>query len=502
MSKKRLLDFNIQFFAEPQKWENDILGFVQKEDWLDVGFQVTRPNDPVDGIIGDVKTDNLVAKWQSIASEYQIPMMAQFHGFDTEAQRTFRVPVDTHNIEKGLVKVKINQSERMRQLIRSGVREDALYDYIINDGVRLADQVVTRSKVAKNELLATGKVTINENNLDLVVDYGVPDKQVNYTLDLSEDADISAQIQQIYDDALNVGVTLTGIYTSKYVINRMRNNKHLQTILNGNVGAGIQLRSSQVTDYLNDEFGITTVITNDLTYGASAEFGVDGRPHINSARYYPKNRITFFGTNPGGRLGTTIWGNPPEVDAARFFNVGTEPGVSPYVYVMQWMETDPTVLWTKASGLMMPVIFNPNSLFIATVADNFLNTPSVSPEDGAATVFGHTVSDLQTGVTVTGDKITGTLKYVNSGTLASDWGPGNFLVLKWSDIDPSATSLKVGLEPSMGAGMQEGIEDLDRNGVFKVTSKNTQKFKIVVSNAEHETVRTFDLSGLTVEGPA
>lgn len=97
-----------------------ILGMIPQTEWLDVGFNVTRPNDPLDAIIGDERTSNIMASWQSIAAEYQIPIMANFHAFDTEANKTFRVPIDTHNIEKGLIKVKINQSERMRELIRSG----------------------------------------------------------------------------------------------------------------------------------------------------------------------------------------------------------------------------------------------------------------------------------------------------------------------------------------------------------------------------------------------
>ena len=81
-------------------WEDKILGFIPKKDWLDIPFQITRPNDPADLLFGDRKTDNLVAEWNSIAAEYQIPVMAQFHGFDTESQTTFRIPIDTHNIEK------------------------------------------------------------------------------------------------------------------------------------------------------------------------------------------------------------------------------------------------------------------------------------------------------------------------------------------------------------------------------------------------------------------
>lgn len=350
------------------RYENDIFGLIPQAEWLDVGFNVTRPNDPIDGLFGDQRTSNLVATWQSIAAEYQIPMMAQFHGFDTEAQTTFRVPVDTHNIEKGLIKVKINQSERMRELLRSGVRQDEMFDYIINDGVRLADQVVTRSKVAKNELMASGVVTIHENNLNLTVDYGVPAANTAYQMDFSPIADIDAQIQQVIDDATEQGVIITGMMTSRKNITKMRRNSLIQEAINGSAGAGALVSAPALQAYLSENYGIETIVTNDLTYGASATIGQNGRPSIVSQRYYPDDKITFFATNPGGRLGVGLWGDPPEVDAGNFFPV--QGSNQPFVYVMQWMEKDPAVLWTKASGLFIPVLYNPNSLFIGTITDS------------------------------------------------------------------------------------------------------------------------------------
>lgn len=348
-------------------WEKGIFGMISEAEWLNVGFDVTRPNDPIDGLFGDEKTNNLIARWQSIASEYQIPVMAQFHGFDTEAKTTFRVPIDTHNIEKGLIKVKINQSERLRELINSGVQQDELVDYVLNDGIRLADQVFTRTKVAKNELMASGQVTIKENNLDLTVDYGVPAANKAYTLDLATTADIDAQLQAIIDDATAQGVVITGMMTSRRNITKMRNNAGLQKNINSNVGVGALIRSSSLEAYLSEEYGINRIITNDLTYGASAVIGSNDRPQITTARYFPVDKVTFFATNPGGRLGVGLWGNPPEVDAATFYKVN-QSSVSPYVYVSQNMEWDPAVLWTKASGLFMPVLYNPKSLFIATVS--------------------------------------------------------------------------------------------------------------------------------------
>lgn len=349
-------------------WENNILGFLRDEDRLSIPFNPTRPQDPIDGLFGDLKTDNIVASWQSMASAYQIPVMANFHAFDVEANTTVRVPVDTHNIEKGLIKVKINQSERMRALIRSGVQNDAMFEYVMRDAFNLGEQIITRTKVAKNELLATGQVTIRENGLDLVVDYGVPQSQISFALDLSSDADIPGQLQAIVDAALDVGITLTGMVTGRKNITKMRKNAGLQTEINGNVGAGSLLRTASLEAYLNEEFGINQIITNDLTYASDRRVDAVGNIVQTTARYFPDNKVTFFGTTGGAPLGSGLWGDAPEVDVARYMDVtGSEAG--PYIAISQWTEHDPAVLWTKASALFMPVLYNPNSLFIATVTE-------------------------------------------------------------------------------------------------------------------------------------
>lgn len=350
------------------KWENNILGFVPAEDWLDIPFNPVRQGDPTDRLFNDESTDNLMASWESMASEYQIPVMAQFHGFDTEAQTTFRAPIDNHNIEKGLIKVKINQSERMRALLRAGVQNDDMYDYVIRDGVRLGEQVITRTKVAKNELLATGKITIKENNLDLTVDYGVDASQTAFSIDVSDTADISEQIRAIVDAALDKGVTITGMFTSRNNITKMRKNAMLQQEINGNVGIGAMIKTADFNNYMSEEFGINTIITNDLRYGIEAGIGADGRPIINMNRYFPEDKITFFATNPNGRMGTGLFAPPPEVDSLNSQVSASEQ--SPYVFISQWTEKDPAVLWTKASTLYMPVLYNPYSLWIATVTES------------------------------------------------------------------------------------------------------------------------------------
>lgn len=355
------------------RFENNIMGLVPKQDWLDIPFVVNRPDaNPVDTLLGDIKTDNLVAYWETVAAEYQIPLMAQFHGFDTETQKTFRAPVDTKNIEKGLIKVKLDTSERMRTLLRSGVQKENLYDYVIKDGIRLAEQVITRSKVAKNELMASGKVTIKENNLDLTVDYGVPDSQKNIIIDfgLGASAPLDEQMETLIQNARDAGVVLNGVMLSRAMLTKFRKNSAMQKAINGSANdsliAGAALRA-----FFTEEYGISNVVINDATYGVQDGVDAEGKPKIKAVRYFPANGLTFFGTPNGGtKLGDGLWGDPPEADSAEIADSTAETSEeSPYVYIDQWFEDDPKVLWTKASTLFMPILYNPNSLWIASGAE-------------------------------------------------------------------------------------------------------------------------------------
>ena len=348
------------------RFEENIFGMIRKQDWLQVGLDVVRPNDPVDQVFGDVKTDNLIAYWESMAAEYGIPVMAQFHAFDVEAQKTIRRPVDVHNIEKGLIKVKIDQSERLRALIGRGVtNESELYRKVLNDGYNLAEEVFTRSKVAKNEVLATGKFTINENNLSLTVDFGVPEENVSKALDFGAGADkpLDEQLLELTEEAKSKGKPLNGLYTSSEIIAKLRKNSAIQKAVNGATMVGQLVRRADLEAYLNDEYGINRIYVQDGHYSLPLTMGADGRPVVSSQRYFPAVKAAFF--HADNKLGDGLWGDPPEVSAAKFMEV-SQSEVSPYVYVTQYAETDPAVTWTKASALFVPVLYDPNALYVAT----------------------------------------------------------------------------------------------------------------------------------------
>ena len=109
------------------------------------------------------------------------------------------------------------------------------------------------------------------------------------------------------------------------------------------------------------------------------------------------------------------------------------------------------------------------------------------------------VSDLMSWGLISGDKIQGTLKYLDGDNdITNYWGPGYFLPIKvLSDNWSQYTSVKIGLDPSAGSGLVEIIEDPDKNGVFKISDKNSQKFIIESTNGTETKRQVFDLSALS-----
>lgn len=143
------------------------------------------------------------------------------------------------------------------------------------------------------------------------------------------------------------------------------------------------------------------------------------------------------------------------------------------------------------------VVDNGDGTFTVTKDDGGLTNPTVGAVSSSATLFNTSVSDIQDSLVVGDSAITGTLKYLSSGDIADYWGAGNFMALDFSNFDTNATSVMVGLDPSQGSGLVEILTDPDHNGVFKVTNKDTQKFKIVTSDGTHTKTKLYDLSGLT-----
>lgn len=131
-------------------------------------------------------------------------------------------------------------------------------------------------------------------------------------------------------------------------------------------------------------------------------------------------------------------------------------------------------------------------------------TPSgsvdVAPVAQNRKLFDVTASTFQKNDIVVGENgITGTLKeMIDSNPITDVWGTGYFIGLKFA-LPVGCTSCKVGLNPSQGSGLVEIIDDPDKDGVFKVTDKDTQNFRVEAIINGVEVVKEYDLSTLTLQ---
>ena len=141
---------------------------------------------------------------------------------------------------------------------------------------------------------------------------------------------------------------------------------------------------------------------------------------------------------------------------------------------------------------------NSNMSFAPDDANDIpLASPSVVAISGSEEIWGHTISDLQSDITVDGNYIKGTLKYVSEGALPAQWGPGYFIALEVTNIDSRATVVKAGMSPSVSSGLLP--LDPDHKIIAKVTNKNDQVFKVVSMDGTNVTTDTYFLGSLVLE---
>ena len=153
----------------------------------------------------------------------------------------------------------------------------------------------------------------------------------------------------------------------------------------------------------------------------------------------------------------------------------------------------------------MPVLYNPYSLFIATVEDSdSLPDITIKPCAQSESQYGVSVANIQSADTAIlgNSEMTGTSKFMSASNNITDvWGKGNFLAVKFEADDWSKyTSVKVGLEPTAGSGPAELIGEDDKSATFKVADPKTQKLVITATNRTHTDRQELSLKGVTLEG--
>ena len=359
----------------------DILRMLSQAEQLDFSqnFLIPRPNYIGDTIFPDRKTQNFKAEYLRLAAGSQLPTMALVHGLDTEAHIGSRPALERVTVEKLFIKEKINLSERLRRITRGlDMQMDSVRRYVFDDVARTAESVVTRAEKAKIEALTTGEMIIDENNVSMKIDFGVPgDQKVTAEWAVAE-ADILGNIDGWVTIAQSKGQTPTVAVTSKKVFSLIQRNAAVQKAIFGVNGAGILPSLAQVNNLLAQQFNGLTLTVDEERYGI---IGAKGGS-VSQGRFFPEDKFVMCSVGYDGSVGTGLWGvTPEELEQGGAFD---EKRQMQFVTCTRWDTPDPVATWTKASGVFIPVLPNVYGHIIATI-----NTTSTqAPEDESNHVEG------------------------------------------------------------------------------------------------------------------
>jgi len=323
-------------------------------------FQVARPT-VLDKIFPDVKTPYWEAEYYRMMSGATLPDVAFVHALDTEAEIGQRPGFEKVLTEELFIKRKINQSERLQQLIKNGVPEDnTLTKYVFDDAANLFEGVLARTKIMKAQVLSAGELKINENNVQMDIDLRLPrDNKVSFSDWSDPDADIMGDIEKAVQVAEDAGYVINTMLTSKKQINNMRNNAKMQNSVFGAANAHL-LTKQELANFIMTEYGLV-IEQCDEKYRYKKADGSYG-----TGRYFPENKVSFYEANPDGSFGTGLWGATPEENEYRQF-IETEN--RSFITLSMWATPDPVAKWTKASGMFIPVMPKANGLVIGTVGN-------------------------------------------------------------------------------------------------------------------------------------
>ena len=326
----------------------NVLETITEEERLNFSqsFDVKRP-----GILGtifpDTKTQYLKAEYYRLMAGQRLPEVAFVHALDTEAEIGSRPGFEKVLTEKLFIKRKINQSERLQQAIENCVPDDNnLKKFVFDDAANLFEGVVARANVMKGQFLSTGIVKIKENHVDMSIDYGVTsDAKVTLTDWSKPDADIMGDISKMVAIAEDNGYVVNKALTSLKMINYMRNNTAMQTAVLGAANKRL-LTKQELTNLLMQEYGFT-IDRCDEKYRYRKADGT-----LKTGRYFKEDVFTLYEANANGSFGSGLWGvTPEELEYRQFIQEENRS----FVTLSMWATPDPVAVWTKASGMFVPV---------------------------------------------------------------------------------------------------------------------------------------------------
>lgn len=301
------------------------------------------------------KRDEL--KFDELSEGSNIPVIASVTAFDAEAEIGTR-EAQERSMELALIKRKMQlKEEEIIKILhpRTNVEKKQLINRVYADVDNLVMSIIARIELMRMEIVSKGTVTLSENDLTAVLDYGIPDdhKAVN----VNWDAENSDPISDIMTWFNKLGTKPSRVITSNTVLAKLTRHPNVVAALYGN-GSKRIATVGELNTYL-ESLGLPKIYTNDETYRKQLKNG-----KYETKRFFPENCFSLI---PGETLGKTIYG--PTAEEVR---LSTKPeidveAIGKILAMMYEESTDPVSTWIKAVATSLPSLACADKIFQAQI---------------------------------------------------------------------------------------------------------------------------------------
>lgn len=302
--------------------------------------------------------------------------VAEFRAWDTPPPMTGRPGISRKRGELPPVSRQIplleEESLRLRQ-VQTG-NDNPLITAIFDDATRMTRAVQGRIELARGDVLTDGVVTINENGMNITVDYGVGAPHLPVlaggatwtTANAATATPITNLLTWLDLYKADTGVLPRGILMSRTRLAGLAVNNEVRAYAQAGASTAPARVNMATIQQIFAEFGIPPLLglgadpTGDPFYDVSVRVNGVLTPVI------PTNRVVFVPPTDEP-VGNTFYGLTAE--ALRLIErdkiVAQD---APGVVALVLQNDNPVQTFTLATAIALPAIINPELIFTATVA--------------------------------------------------------------------------------------------------------------------------------------
>lgn len=222
---------------------------------------------------------------------------------------------------------------------------------------RVANAVVDRLEVARGQVLETGSLAINENNVVQTVNFGRPagNSVTAATLWSATGAKPVEDLitwTEAYADA-NQGSAPGALVTSKRVLAALQRAEGIRALVATTAGTP-SIVSVEAVNAVLSSYGLPPIVLFDRKVRGTRLLS-DNKIHLLPAPVDPE------GSN---ELGATFYGQTLEASEPEY---GIGDADQPGLVVGAWKTKDPIGVWVHSNAIAMPIMVNPVASMVATV---------------------------------------------------------------------------------------------------------------------------------------